>query len=379
MKKILPLLFFLLPSVAALAQVQVDVFQKSATANTAQLGVRVRSTGAPVNYIGVTFYILYQSANAAPQSTAQNSVVGVDDSKMVTTFAWGTGARFTNPQQVLATPIDPEPSGGQIYNRRFVYGNIDENGGASVQTVTAAWDTLLYITLNTLQPIYPQGGYVYLQATSEAAGAALSDENFANVPFIVPSGDEPLGLFVTPVTFARYDASCSDRGTTLSWSTAQETNSSYFEVEKNVDGTTGWTNIGRISAAGNSNRLLNYQYVDLEAGAASYRIKQVDINGRNVYTDVKRTSCESKSIDVLVYPIPARDNLTVAIRSSRAITTTLNVIDAAGRIVYRQQNVTINSGSTNVQLNLRTLPAGEYILVSSDPSVHIRQKFVIAR
>ncbi len=356
--------------------VEVDIFQKTATLTTAQIGIRVRATGASVDYIGVTFYTLYQSANAAPQSAGVNTVVGVDDSKLVTTFGWGSSARFTNPAQGVS--IDPGPPGGQIYDRRYVYGNIDETGGTNVQTlISSRWDTLIYITFNTLQVPYPQGGNAYLQKTSEAPGAALTDPSFANIAFLVNSGDRPLGLSTLPVLFTNYNVNCGDKGTLITWSTATESNSKNFEIEKSINGV-DWIQIDQVAAAGNSADLRNYQYLDLEGGNNFYRIRQVDEDGRFIYTNVKHTDCKTDQFDVILYPVPAKDNLNVVIRSDKAVKTDLQIMDMNGRTV-RRTTTQINKGNNNIILNIIDLSVGQYMLISSDPSIIINKRFTIAR
>ena len=368
-------LLFACSGIVLAQPVEVDLFQKVATATTSQIGVRVRATGANIDYIGVTFYILYQSANAVPQSAGVNTVVGVDDSRMVTTFAWGSSARFTNPAQVVS--IDPGVPGGQTYDRRYVYGNIDETGGSNIRTLTTAWDTLLYITLNTLQPTFPQGGHGYIQSTAEAAGAALSDPGFSNVAFLVNSGDRPLGLSTLPVTFTKYDVTCNDKGALLTWSTGSEQNSSKFEIQRSLNGI-DWISIDNVAAAGNSTDQRNYQYLDLYGGTAFYRIRQVDIDGRFVYTAVKRTECQKSQYDVALYPVPARDNLNVVIRSEINTRTEIQILDINGRSL-RRVAVQINKGNNNIQLSVGNLPAGQYMLVGSDPSIQINKKFTIIR
>lgn len=281
-------------------------------------------------------------------------------------------------------------TGGQTFNRRSS-GSFD--GG--IFNLTTTWTDFFTVTLWSLNPDggpTPQGGYVALNSSGVApntpAGIAFGSYALSDVPggeYVVNSltytTPLPLVTGALPVLFSRYDVKCTERGTSLSWSTASEQSSSYFDVEKSAAGNgTDWTSIGRVAAAGISATQQNYQYLDLEGGNAAYRIKQVDQNGRVVYTDLKRSSCAAPaSLDVLLYPIPARDKLTVAIRSSRAARTNLQVIDATGRVVYKLQNTTINVGNNNIQLDLHSLTAGEYILVSTDPSVYINKKFVIAR
>ncbi|MBP6214597.1 MAG: T9SS type A sorting domain-containing protein [Chitinophagaceae bacterium] len=368
-------LLFICSGIVLAQPVEVDVFQKTATATSTQIGIRVRATGANVDYIGVTFYILYQSANASPINSTPNTGVGIDDSKLATTYLWGTGSRFTNPAQVVS--IDPGAPGGQVYNRRFVYGNSDDAGGANLVTLTTAWDTLVLITLNTLQPLYPQGGFAYIQSTAEAGGAALTDPSFSNIAYSVNSGDRPLGLNTLPVTFTKYDVTCNDKGALLTWTTGSEQNSSKFEIQRSLNGI-DWTSIDNVAAAGNSTDQRNYQYLDLYGGTAFYRIRQVDIDGRFVYTAVKRTECQKSQYDVALYPVPARDNLNVVIRSEINTRTEIQILDINGRSL-RRVAVQINKGNNNIQLSVGNLPAGQYMLVGSDPSIQINKKFTIIR
>ena len=283
MKRILFFLLALSTSGLIAQPVEVQLFQNAATATTAQVGIRVRATAANVDYIGVTFYLMYQSANASPQSVTVNSTTGVDDSKMVTTFGWGFGNRNTNPAQVIIPDFDPAPAGGQTYDRRYVYGNSDESTPANTKTLTATWDTLLYITFNTLQITSPEGGYAYLQKTSEAMGASLTDPAFANIAIDVTSGEIPIGLSALPVLFTKFDAGCTNNGALVSWSTGSESNSNYFELQRSTNGN-NWTSVATIKAAGNSSTGHTYQQPDINGGNAYYRIKQVDLDGHIIYT-----------------------------------------------------------------------------------------------
>jgi len=139
-----------------------------------------------------------------------------------------------------------------------------------------------------------------------------------------------------------------------------------------------WISIDNVAAAGNSTDQRNYQYLDLFGGTAFYRIRQVDIDGRFVYTAVKRTECQKSQYDVALYPVPARDNLNVVIRSEINTRTEIQILDINGRSL-RRVAVQINKGNNNIQLNVSNLPAGQYMLVGSDPSIQINKKFTIIR
>ena len=375
------ILFFLLTfsTSGLLAQnVAVELFQNAAISGTAQIGIRARAISGTVDYIGVTFYIMYQSANAAPQSTGMNTTTGVDDSKLVTTFNWGSSTRFTNPAQVITPAFDPAPAGGQTYDRRYVYGNSDESTPANTQTLTTSWDTLMYVTLNTLQSTSPEGGYAYLQSTSDAAGAAFTDPAFANISYVDSSGEVPLGPSVLPVRFSNFDARCTDNGAFVSWTTGSEYNSNYFELQRSTNGNS-WNSVATIKASGNTSIGKTYQQLDPNSsGNAFYRVKEVDIDGNIVYTSIFRTNCTIGNAGMVIYPVPARDILNVVIKSDRAIKTQLLLIDGVGRIVSRM-DASLSNGNNTLLFNLKGLASGEYLIRSNNPEIPLSKKFNIIR
>jgi hypothetical protein len=136
--------------------------------------------------------------------------------------------------------------------------------------------------------------------------------------------------------------------------------------------------VDKVDAAGNSAIARQYQYLDLEGGNVQYRLRQVDIDGKSTFTAIRRTSCEGKSFSSTLYPVPARDKMTLVVRSDRAATTNLQILDMNGRVV-KQIRTNINNGNTNIIIDVNTLPQGEYMLLSTDPAVRITKKFTIAR
>lgn len=76
-------------------------------------------------------------------------------------------------------------------------------------------------------------------------------------------------------------------GTMLTWSTAYEQDNSLFIIEKSEDGA-NFVNIGTVQAAGNSQELRQYNFLDIMASAERnyYRLKQVDVDGTFSFSDV---------------------------------------------------------------------------------------------
>jgi TATA-box binding protein (TBP) (component of TFIID and TFIIIB) len=133
-----------------------------------------------------------------------------------------------------------------------------------------------------------------------------------------------------------------------------------------------------VAAAGNSNSIRNYQYLDLNGGTALYRIRQVDLDGRATYTAIRQTNCTAGQFDVVLYPVPTRDNLTVVIKSGKSVRTELQIMDMSGRTI-RRIPAQINSGNNTINLDVSRIPAGQYMLVSSAPEIEISKKFTVIR
>lgn len=76
-------------------------------------------------------------------------------------------------------------------------------------------------------------------------------------------------------------------GTMLTWSTSFENETSVFIVEKSEDGV-DFENVGNVKAAGDSDELKNYNFLDIMAKSPRtfYRLKQVDNDGSFSFTDI---------------------------------------------------------------------------------------------
>lgn len=300
------------------------------------------------------------------------------------------------PNIVLSTEF---ASAGYSYNAVLQCNPLNETIGTQTFTqrangilvngnivLTTAWTPAFTVTLWTLGTISPEGGFAMINSGEGGSpGEYTTYGIFDALGDLIPTSSLsysipiPLGSGTTlPVLFTNYEVNCGDKGTSISWTTATENNSDHFEIQKNVNGT--WTTIDQITAAGNSNDGHQYQYLDLEAGVAQYRIRQVDINGSFTYTNVRYASCENntRNGNVVMYPIPARDVLHIAVRTDKAIHTELQVLDMSGRIVKRQA-VTLNSGNSNLSISVDNLSSGEYIIRSSNSILKLNQKFTIVR
>lgn len=340
---------------------------------SATFTLQIHTTSGSVNQVSaISTGWSYQSISAMVPTSAGCSLVNAPSN--VVLGAAFTGYAYNSVQECNAVT---QTSGAYTFDR-IAAGTIEGPG----ITITTTWIDVFTVTLWTLSSTNPQGGYVAINSGFGGSPAPLTNYAVSDVPgteYIVNSltWTTPLALSaVVPVTFTKFAAGCNSNGVLVSWSTAQEYNASHFELQRSTNGT-DWKTVAKVQAAGNSAVARNYQQIDLNGGDAFYRIKQVDIDGQYMLTDIVRTNCESKDITYVLYPVPARDRLNVVIRSDRSMKTQLVVYDGIGQVVRKVEAV-INNGNNNFTINVSGLAAGQYTIRSTDASLKLNRQFTIA-
>ena len=173
--------------------------------------------------------------------------------------------------------------------------------------------------------------------------------------FTLSNDNNPL-----PVHFISFNSSCEKDKVLLTWKTAQEQNSSHFEIERSVDGR-GWIVIGNVPAAVNSTIEKNYSFTDNNSlQNYYYRIAEHDLNGRVQYSNILRTSCYNADV-FRVWPNPAHEMVFINITSSGESQAVIKVFDSKGALV-KEQKSTLLQGNNQVSINMRSLADGIYSL-----------------
>jgi hypothetical protein len=323
----------------------------------------------PVLADGIGLSAVYQSSLLMATPTNTTVILGP------LAAAAGWTQQVDNRAGLAITPV---VYGGQSFDTRMIV-TFNQAQGTPNALIGTSWTAIAEITYWTKGGVSPQGGYIVNQPGSVVAQNELSsDGGLSTYPLESPflNTPTPLGSSgTTPVTFTRFDAKCNGNGTLISWSTAQESNSRNFEIQKSANGTT-WETVATVAAAGNSASHRNYQQLDLAGGTAMYRIKQVDQDGRFIYTSVERTNCETRNISSVIYPVPARDILNVVIRSDRSAKTQLMVYETSGKLV-RKVDVSVVNGNNTFKINTTGLASGDYMIRSSNADIDLNKVFTI--
>jgi hypothetical protein len=176
-------------------------------------------------------------------------------------------------------------------------------------------------------------------------------------PFTVTSGS-----FVVPVRLLSFAAQNKTNSVLLSWKTANEINTAGFEVQRSEDGVRFYS-IGTVPAY---NTAGNHQYnlPDMQPlkGISYYRLKQLDINGSFVYSDIIAINRSSAENSITVFPNPVKDMVNIVFTASdqqrKAVIT-----DARGAVI---KTMIVPAGATNIKTDMGAFAKGMYIISIDD-------------
>lgn len=166
-----------------------------------------------------------------------------------------------------------------------------------------------------------------------------------------------------PVTLVNFTAQKQPEGNWLQWQTAQELNSSHFNIQRSSDGQ-AFKTIAAVIAAGNSNTAITYHHFDNSSEAAVYatvyyRIATADMDGTLHYSNIATIKNTLQSNQFAVWPNPAGAVINLQSKTTVAAAT-LTLTDIAGRQVYQaSHNLPALAGTP---LYVAALRPGIYVL-----------------
>jgi len=174
-----------------------------------------------------------------------------------------------------------------------------------------------------------------------------------------------------PVEMASFDATVSEDKTRLTWTTVSETNNAGFRIQRRTgEGAKGregaWTTVGTVEGSGTTSQAQSYRFTDAdlpyESDALTYRLKQVDTDGSEHFSDEITVGRGAEELELLgTYPNPARQRATVRYALPDKQEATIRLYDVLGRrvrtVVSGEQK-----GRHEQRLDVSRLSSGVYFL-----------------
>ena len=348
-------------------------------------------------YVGNAFFYFQATdngngtpANALSSNVARYTIpVGRDNASVYTKTPVKTNTN-TNPYttgNVIAYVVDPNGAqynaAGVIYNPDGTLtavgtpaNGLDGTATGAVLTPTSGPGSApppASNPTNTLPPgtaLNPTTGQIYVSNASllpHVIAATVYTVNITTTDVFGGITTQPvsfvLGAYPLPVELLTFTAKAvQNTDAALTWRTASERNSAYWELQRSPDGKT-FAAFARLDAQGNTSRPTDYAFVDRAAaqrGAFSYyRLRQVDLDGQEAFSPVQVVRFTGTVTPALsLYPNPATTAVSLDLSTLPTGPYRLQVLDALGRTVLTQ---TLPGGSSST-VRLAGLAAGEYLL-----------------
>lgn len=168
-----------------------------------------------------------------------------------------------------------------------------------------------------------------------------------------------------PVSMLDFTARVVNNNGLLSWKTAFESNNKGFEIYRSPVNNNHFTKIGFVAGTGNSATTQSYQFTDVTVQKNIryyYFIKQIDFDN-NSSNSVTRNIIikENKLAGIIISPNPAKDKLHISFNEQSVAGITIQVFDAAGKLV-QSKSLKNNNSNQNIVLDIEQLSAGVYVL-----------------
>lgn len=205
--------------------------------------------------------------------------------------------------------------------------------------------------------------------TSSSLGYIVEYGGLASDPVVYLSSSRTMAISLTPLplTGMRFSAQKDEFKVQLSWSTETEINTARFEIERSGSGGDRFRKIGDLKAAGNSVDKRTYQWTDEhpQSGMNYYRLKETDIDGKFIYSDVKIILFPVTK--TLLSPNPATSYINITLPAKPVAGASIIILNMNGQPVIKkalletQQIVSIDISGLTPGAYIAQVPAGDGI------------------
>ncbi|NOX17789.1 MAG: multicopper oxidase domain-containing protein [Chlorobi bacterium] len=166
-----------------------------------------------------------------------------------------------------------------------------------------------------------------------------------------------------PVEFTSFYSTVDEGYVKLFWETATESNNKGFSIERSQN-ENDWNEIGFVNGNGTTLEPKRYSFIDNSpvSGAVSYRLKQIDFDGRFEYSDIieVETSVPNKFSLSQNYPNPFNPSTVIDYSIAKAGNVSILVYNSLGETVLELVNEFLDAGGYSVAVNGAQLSSGVY-------------------
>lgn len=223
----------------------------------------------------------------------------------------------------------------------------------------------------------PGGAKIQLRCAATGYGTGLSGSKWGDMSGHIQNIIGASSTVVTPlpVKLVSFSAAREGNTATLSWSTSEESNSDYFDVQRSGDGK-AWEKLKTVTAKGESSVEVQYSAVDDSpmGGNNLYRLKMVDKDGTFAFSKIQSVEFDDLKTGYTLFPNPVSDKLNFKSTEDWNSVSSIKIYNTQGVEVYTSPLVPVK------EVDVKSLPSGTYVVKLSRGSRQSQSyKVVIAR
>jgi hypothetical protein len=311
-------------------------------------------------------------------SSSRFARIGIGAPSASTTY---TAQYFNTPFGTYTNAAAPLPVFNNVSARE--YWTLNQTVGSGNATVTLYWEDSQYSQINdcgtTDLRIARFNGTAWQNnnnSVSTTGACSLSSAlagTVSTTAVVTQFGPLTFGSLSNtvnplPVELTSFMAAVTPNSVLLNWSTASELNNDFFELQRSATGEK-FEKIATVKGAGTVRDRTDYQYEDVTPlyGKNYYRLRQVDFDGQDAYSNVvvADVSIVSASFSASVFPNPGRqDELKFMINTSDTSSPVrMRMFDQLGKNVI-DETLSLQTSSEQFDLRLpNQVSAGMFTLI----------------
>ena len=247
-------------------------------------------------------------------------------------------------------------------------GQFQNGEGISQSIPSSASPQSVYLFWPSIVSSLPVGSHTYLRIRIAYGTSGMTT---AHATGYFGSGEVEdyrvnVNSYVLSTQSNSFEASLTQAKTVkLNWKNQDETNVSYYLVERSSSANGSNWEVVDYATARRSNGLASYEGIDgkLPAGVSYYRLKMVSDNGSIKISEVRRIENKISSFSMSIAPNPASSRATLFITSDNTdAEANIELLNAAGAVVFKQRTK-LKKGTNSVEIQpVSTLPSGRYLV-----------------
>ena len=180
-----------------------------------------------------------------------------------------------------------------------------------------------------------------------------------------------------PLDLLRFAARFDGKNVLLNWSTQNEQDLQYFDIQRSADGVQ-YESIGQTRASNTPKAFYDWPDERLPAGVGVlfYKLRQVALDNAVSFSPVRQVRIPAEQLRLSVAPVPANTMMTVTIGSPNETMASVEVSDATLRTIYSERHP-LNKGENQIDIAVANWPAGTYLLTVRSSEQRAEQRVVV--